>query len=65
VSSWLAARGVGHTLGSSLVVGVGAGLLALAVMVGVALAIDPSLGHRVRRSRAAVVAASDVEEVAP
>ena len=65
VSSWLAARGVGHTLGSSLVVGVGAGLLALAVMVGVALAVDPSLGHRVRRSRAAVVAASDVEEVAP
>ncbi len=65
VSSWLAGRGIGRTLGSSLAVGLGAGLLALLVMVGVALAIDPSLLHRVRRSRGVALHASDVEEAAP
>ncbi|MFM6848173.1 MAG: hypothetical protein ACKOVB_03610 [Terrabacter sp.] len=64
VSSWLSGRGIGRTLGSSLALGLGVGLLALAVMVGVALAVDPSLAHRVRRSRAGAVASTGSEELA-
>lgn len=59
VASWLAVRGVGHTLGSSLVVGLAVGALALAVMVGVALAVDPSLVDRVRRARGGPVVAGE------
>ncbi|MGO4598664.1 murein biosynthesis integral membrane protein MurJ [Terrabacter sp. 2RAF25] len=55
VSSWLSARGIGHTLGSSLAVGAGVGVLALVAMAGVALAVDPGLVQRVRRSRAGAV----------
>ncbi|MFC7596605.1 murein biosynthesis integral membrane protein MurJ [Terrabacter sp. GCM10028922] len=51
LASWLSVRGVGHSLGSSLLVGVGVGVLALAVMIGLALAVDPSLVARVRRAR--------------
>ena len=56
VASWLAVNGIGDSLGSSVVVGLGVGLLALVVMVGLALAVDPSVLRRVtrrpRRSRA-------------
>jgi putative peptidoglycan lipid II flippase len=61
LSSWLSARGTGHTLGSSLAVGAGVGVLALLVMVAVALAVDPGLLRRLRRSRRGRVR----EEVAP
>ncbi|NUO92043.1 MAG: hypothetical protein HOQ18_14650, partial [Dermatophilaceae bacterium] len=54
--AWLWGRGIGRTLGSCLAVGAGVGLLALAVMVGVALVVDPSLVQRVRRSRTGSVA---------
>ncbi|NUQ31713.1 MAG: hypothetical protein HOP99_02640 [Dermatophilaceae bacterium] len=56
MSAWLWGRGIGRTLGSSLAVGAGVGLLALAVMVGVALVVDPSLMQRVRWSRTRSVA---------
>ena len=51
VGSWLLVRGVGNSLGESLVVGAGIVLGAVAVMVGLALAVDPSLVQRVRRAR--------------
>ncbi|MEW1953814.1 lipid II flippase MurJ [Terrabacter sp. NPDC080008] len=54
ISSWLAANGVGDSLRSSLVVGLGVGVIALVIMVGLCLAIDPSvlrlLTRRPRRS---------------
>jgi putative peptidoglycan lipid II flippase len=59
VASWLSAGGVGHSLGSSLLVGVGVGVLALAVMIGLALAVDPSLAARVRRARGVPTAAQE------
>lgn len=49
VASWLTVRGIGTSLGSIVVVGVGVGLLALTVMVGLALAVDPSLLRRLTR----------------
>jgi putative peptidoglycan lipid II flippase len=51
VASWLSVRGVGHSLGSSVVVGLGVGIVALLVMVGLAVTIDPSVLGRVRRPR--------------
>ncbi|MFC3808002.1 murein biosynthesis integral membrane protein MurJ [Terrabacter sp. MAHUQ-38] len=59
VASWLSVSGVGHSLGSSLLVGVGVGVLALAVMIGLALAVDPSLVARVRRARGVQAAAQE------
>jgi putative peptidoglycan lipid II flippase len=51
VGSGLSSRGVGTSLGESLLVGVVIGAGALAVMVGLALAVDPSIIGRVRRAR--------------
>ena len=59
VASWLSTGGVGHSLGSSLLVGAGVGVMALAVMVGLALAVDPSLVARVRRARGVPTAAQE------
>jgi putative peptidoglycan lipid II flippase len=50
-ASMLSTHGVGHSLGGSLVVGLAIGVGALAVMVGLALAVDPSIVRRVRRAR--------------
>ena len=50
-ASWLYQRGVGDSLGESLLVGVAVGAGALAVMAGLSLAVDPSLVQRVRRAR--------------
>ncbi|WP_374968842.1 murein biosynthesis integral membrane protein MurJ [Terrabacter sp. BE26] len=49
VASWLSINGIGHSLASSVVVGLGVGLLALLVMVALALAVDPSVLSRVAR----------------
>lgn len=51
IASWLSVRGVGQSLGSSVACGLGVGTLALLVMVGLALVIDPSVLDRVRRRR--------------
>jgi putative peptidoglycan lipid II flippase len=51
VGSTLSIHGVGHSLGGSLVVGLAIGVGALAVMVGLALAVDPSIVRRVGRAR--------------
>ena len=51
VASWLSVRGVGQSLGSSVVVGLGVGIVALLVMLGLAVTIDPSVLTRVRRPR--------------
>ncbi len=51
VASWLSVRGVGQSLGSSVVVGLGVGIMALLVMLGLAVTIDPSVLTRVRRPR--------------
>ena len=59
VASWLSTGGVGHSLGSSLLVGAGVGVMALALMVGLALAVDPSLVARVRRARGVPTAAQE------
>lgn len=60
VASWLAIHGVGDSLGSSVVVGLGVGLLALVVMVGLALAVDPSVLRRLSRRRPATEASVQV-----
>ena len=51
VASWLSVHGVGQSLGSSAVVGLGVGVVALLVMLGLAVTIDPSVLTRVRRPR--------------
>jgi len=51
IASWLSMRGVGQSVGSSIASGFGVGLVALLVMVGLAVAIDPSVVNRVRRRR--------------
>lgn len=51
VASWLSLRGVGQSMASSLAVGLGVGVLALVVMLGLTVAIDPSVLTRVRRGR--------------
>jgi putative peptidoglycan lipid II flippase len=51
IASWLSMRGVGQSVGSSIASGFGVGVVALLVMVGLAVAIDPSVVKRVRRQR--------------
>ena len=51
VSGWLEIHGFGGSLGSSLVIGLAVGALALVLMAGLALALDPSLLRRLRRDR--------------
>jgi putative peptidoglycan lipid II flippase len=50
-ASWLSTRGVGHSLGESLIVGLAVGVAAMALMAGVAVAVDPTLVRRVRTLR--------------
>lgn len=50
-ASWLSLRGVGRSLGGSLVLGLGLGLGALALMAAVAISVDPSLTRRLRALR--------------
>jgi putative peptidoglycan lipid II flippase len=50
-TSWLSTRGVGHSLGGSLVVGLAVGVVAIALMAVVAIALDPSLTRRLRALR--------------
>lgn len=52
-ASWLSLHGVGTSVGSSVLTGLGIGLVALLVMAGLTLAIDPSVLDRVRRGRRA------------
>jgi putative peptidoglycan lipid II flippase len=49
VSGWLEIHDIGTSLGGSVVVGVAVGVLAVGLMAGLALAVDPSLARRVRR----------------
>ena len=51
LASALLERGIGGSLAGSLVLGVGVGAGALALMVGLALAVDPSLVRRLREAR--------------
>ncbi len=51
VSSRFLLNGVGQTLGSSFLLGLGVGVGALAVMAAVALVLDPSLARRLRALR--------------
>ncbi|GAA2743998.1 hypothetical protein GCM10009868_19910 [Terrabacter aerolatus] len=51
LASWLSIHGVGQSAGSSVAVGLGVGVVALLVMVGLTVAIDPSVLARVRRRR--------------
>lgn len=51
IAAWLSVHGVGQSAGSSVAVGLGVGVAALLVMLGLAVAIDPSVLTRVRRQR--------------
>jgi putative peptidoglycan lipid II flippase len=62
VGSGLADRGVGSSIGGSVVVGLCLGAGALAVMVGLAVAVDPSLVGRLRAARRAHLGAADRSE---
>jgi putative peptidoglycan lipid II flippase len=53
VSSRFLLNGVGRTLVESLALGLLVGMGAVVLMVGVALAVDPSLARRIRRIRSA------------
>lgn len=53
VSGLLEIHGFGRSLGSSLVLGLAVGALAVVLMAGLALAVDPSLLRRLRRNRVA------------
>ena len=53
VSGLLEIHGFGRSLGSSLVLGLAVGALAVVVMAALALAVDPSLLRRLRRNRVA------------
>ncbi|WP_323101703.1 murein biosynthesis integral membrane protein MurJ [Intrasporangium sp. YIM S08009] len=51
VSGLLEIHGFGRSLGGSLVLGLAVGALAIVLMAGLALAVDPSLLRRLRRDR--------------
>jgi putative peptidoglycan lipid II flippase len=50
-SGWLGLHGIGTSLGGSVIVGVTVGVAAVALMAGIAVTVDPSLGRRLRRAR--------------